>query len=294
MRSEREMMAMFLDCAREYEQIRAVTLERSRTNPNAPRDVFQDYDISYHVTDMAHFIDDPSWIDRFGERIILQTPEDMALFPSELGKRFSYLMIFTDGNKADLTLIPLDEAEEYRKEDKLMQVLLDKDGVFPDVPPSSDEDHWVKRPSAEFFADCCNEFWMVSTYVAKGLWRKEILFALEHLNSIMRPMLLKLIEWRVGFETGFSVSIGKCGKYLERYMTEQDWRKLTATYPGGAYEEAWEALFVMAELFRSTAEEVAGRLNCEYAREEDERVTAYLLRVRAWANEAEDGRGVSR
>ncbi len=289
MRNEREMTEMFLDCARGNELIRAVTLEGSRTNPNAPRDVFQDYDISYHVTDMDFFIGDPSWIDRFGERVILQTPEDMALFPSELGRRFSYLMIFTDGNKADLTLIPLDEAEEYRKEDRLMKVLLDKDGVFPDVPPSSDEDHWVKRPSAEYFADCCNEFWMVSTYVAKGLWRKEMLFAQEHLHSIMRPMLLKMIEWRVGFDTDFSVSIGKCGKYLERYMSERDWRKLMATYPAGEYEDVWAALFEMTELFRATATQVAGRLNCEYGGEEDRKVTEYLLGVRRQAMENKGG-----
>ncbi|MFC4598413.1 aminoglycoside 6-adenylyltransferase [Cohnella hongkongensis] len=289
MRSEREMMELFLDYARGCERIRAVTLEGSRTNPNAPRDVFQDYDISYHVTDMDFFIGNPSWIDRFGERLLLQTPEDMAMFPSELGRRFSYLMLFKDGNKADLTLIPLDEAEAYRREDRLIQVLLDKDGVFPDVPPSTDEDHWVKRPSAEFYADCCNEFWMVSTYVAKGLWRKEILFAQEHLHSIMRPMLLKMIEWRVGFDTGFSVSIGKCGKYLEPYLSERDWRQLLATYPRGDVESVWAALFEMTELFRRTAHEVARRLNCEYSREEDEGVTAYLRRVRDWpaADEAD-------
>jgi aminoglycoside 6-adenylyltransferase len=270
---------MFIDYALSCDQVRAVTLEGSRTNPNAPKDWLQDFDISFHVADMDFFIGAPSWIDGFGERMIMQTPEDMSLFPSELGRRFSYLILFTDGNKVDLTLIPLDEVEEYCKEDKLMTVLMDKDGRFPDLPPPTDRDYWVERPTAEYYADCCNEFWMVSTYVAKGLWRKEILFALEHLNLIARPMLMKMIEWNVGIDTDFSVSIGKNGKYLEKYTTEQTWQKLMSTYPNGTYEAAWSALFAMIELFRGIAVEVAERLNFRYPIEEDSNVTAYLLRI---------------
>ncbi|MFJ7747632.1 aminoglycoside 6-adenylyltransferase [Peribacillus sp. NPDC097295] len=30
----------------------------------------------------------------------------------------------------------------------------------------------MKKPSAEFFTECCNEILWVSTYVAKGLWRQ--------------------------------------------------------------------------------------------------------------------------
>lgn len=54
----------------------------------------------------------------------MQKPEDMELFPPELGNWFSYLMLFEDGSKVDLTLIPLPEAGEYfEKSDGLVQVL---------------------------------------------------------------------------------------------------------------------------------------------------------------------------
>ena len=45
MRTEREMMDLILSTAKEDERIRAVCLEGSRVNPNAPRDIFQDYDV---------------------------------------------------------------------------------------------------------------------------------------------------------------------------------------------------------------------------------------------------------
>jgi len=288
MRSEQEMIDLILGYAARDERVRAVTLEGSRTNPNVPKDIFQDYDISFHVTDMGSFIQDPSWIDVFGERLILQTPEDMALFPPDLGGWFSYLMLFTDGNRIDMTLIPIEDKERYCKEDKLIQVLLDKDQSFPKVPVPSDEDFWVKRPSAAFFADCCNEFWWVSTYVAKGLWRKEILYAQDHLHNIMRPMLMKMLEWQVGIQTNFSLSIGKNSKYLKNYLPSSSWNELMSTYPGGTYEEVWDALFAMGRLFRETALEVAEQLGFEYDSGQDQRVTGFLQHVRQLPADAKE------
>ncbi|GAB6928754.1 aminoglycoside 6-adenylyltransferase AadK [Paenibacillus sp. JCM 10914] len=279
MRTEQDMMELVLRVATQDDRIRAVTLEGSRTNPNVPRDLFQDYDISYHVTEMDSYKSDPHWIDVFGERMILQTPEDMAMFPPELGDRFSYLMLFTDGNRIDLTLISIHEKDQYCAEDKLMQILLDKDGVFPQVPASTDEDYWVKQPSADFYADCCNEFWWVCTYVAKGLWREEILYAQDHLQQIVRPMLMKILEWHVGTQTDFSLSIGKNGKYLKRYISEERWEELMSTYPGGSYEEVWASLFAMGRLFRSTALDVAESLLFDYDMGQDQRVTAFLTHI---------------
>ncbi|MFD2045497.1 aminoglycoside 6-adenylyltransferase [Ornithinibacillus salinisoli] len=279
MRSEKEMMDLILNVSKDDDRIRAVGMNGSRTNANAPIDPFQDYDIVYIVTDMPSFINDPNWIDVFGERIIMQTPEDMAMFQSELGNRYSYLMLFKDGNRIDLTLVPVEEMDNYCTEDKLTVILLDKDHVLPYMPFPTDEDYWVKPPSATFFTDCCNEFWWVSTYVAKGLWRREILYAHEHLN-IVRNMLIKMLEWQVGIETNYSVSIGKSGKYLERFLSEEYWYKLLQTYSDGSYEGVWKSLFAMSELFRKTASTVANTLDFEYPLDEEQGVMHYLEHVR--------------
>lgn len=279
MRSEQEMMQLILDYARNDERVRAVGMNGSRTNPNAPKDRFQDYDIVFLVTDMNSFIRDKHWMDCFGSRIIMQTPEDTELFPPELDGNFAYLMLFSDGNRIDLTLCPVEKKENWNNGDKLSIVLLDKDRALPNLSEPTDQDYWVKRPSAALYADCCNEFWWVSTYVAKGLWRREITYAMDHLNMCVRPMLIKMLEWKVGLDTGFSLSTGKNGKYLEKYLPNQNWLALMSTYPEGAYEAVWRALFAALDLFRSTAKEVAKLLNYEYPLDDDRNVTAYLKRV---------------
>ncbi len=78
MRSEQQMFDLILDTARADERIRAVILNGSRANPNAPRDPFQDFDIVYLVTDVEPFVRNLEWIKRFGEMMILQMPDDMG------------------------------------------------------------------------------------------------------------------------------------------------------------------------------------------------------------------------
>jgi aminoglycoside 6-adenylyltransferase len=77
MRTEAEMMDLVLSVARKDDRVRGVILNGSRANPNAKKDRFQDYDIVYLVTDVQLFKQDPDWIDVFGERMILQLPDDM-------------------------------------------------------------------------------------------------------------------------------------------------------------------------------------------------------------------------
>ncbi|BFH64950.1 aminoglycoside 6-adenylyltransferase [Paenibacillus azoreducens] len=265
MRNEQEMMKMFIDFAANDNRIRMATLEGSRTNPNIPRDAFQDYDISYFVTDMDSFKENDAWLNVFGDRAMMQKPEAMELFPPELGNWFSYIILFEDGCKLDLTLIPINEVEDYfAGSDGLVEILLDKDGLIQNKAAASDRQYWIRKPTAREFDDCCNEFWMVSTYVVKGLARKEILFAVDHLNEIARPNLLRMMSWQIGAERGYSFSVGKNYKFIDRYLPQEDWQTLLSTYSGNSYPNMWQSLFTCYELFRKYSKAVGERLGYEY------------------------------
>ena len=185
MRGEQEVLELILNTAREDERIRAVILSGSRANPRAQRDFFRDFYVAYFVTDVAAFTNDPAWIDRFGEIMILQTPEAMGNPPPASDGRFAYLMQFTDGNRIDLTLLPVAKVREFKRE-SLSLLLLDKDGVFEPFPAPDESDFLPKPPDAKAFSDCCNEFWWVCPYVAKGLWREEIIYAKYMLERVVR------------------------------------------------------------------------------------------------------------
>ena len=287
MRSEKEMLELIVKTAREDERIRVVIMNGSRANPNAPRDPFQDFDIVYMVTDLAPYKNNLAWIQRFGEMIVMQMPEAMQDPPPSDDGGFGYLMQFADGNRIDLGLYPLEKLSEHES-DSLSVLLLDKDGLVPPFPSPRDHDYLPKPPTAKTFADCCNEFWWVSPYVAKGLWRQEITYARHEMDVYVRDMLMKMLAWQVGVKTGFTRSPGKNGKYLNRYLDPQEWEMLLKTYADASYERTWEALLTMADLFRIAALQVAAHFGFEYNRGEDDRVSAHLRHVRALPRDAQE------
>ena len=278
MRCEKEMFDLFLSFAQNDERIRLVGMEGSRTNINVPKDKFQDYDISFIVTDVCSFTGSDDWLDVFGKRIIMQKPEAMSLFAPE-SDWFSYLMIFDDGIKIDLSIIPVNLLEKYLQSDKLLRILLDKDRRVPNPPSPTDEDYWIYKPSGAFFDDCCNEFWFVSTYVAKGLLRDELLFAAYHMERIMRVQLFNMLSWKIGADRGYGFSIGKCNKYIKQYLTENEWALLIKTYRLDSIEGCWAALKAAHELFRQASRYVSDKFDYAYP-DYDDRITAYINKQR--------------
>ncbi|MDR2102952.1 MAG: aminoglycoside 6-adenylyltransferase [Treponema sp.] len=275
MRSEQEMMDMILAFARHDERIRAVTMEGSRLNKNAPPDRFQDYDVSFIVRDIESYKKNDDWLDVFGKRIIMQKPEGMALFPPEFGSFYGYLMLYEDTNRIDLTLIPLEDIKKYfREADSLTKVILDKDNICPPLREPSDIDYRVQKPSPEFIDDCCNEFWWLSTYVTKGLCRNEPLYAIYHLQ-LMQKQLFNMTAWKVGGETHYAVSVGKSNKYLEKYVSRDIWNRILQTYQLNTVEALWEALKNCCSLFQEISAEVSRSLGYPYP-DYAERVLKYI------------------
>jgi aminoglycoside 6-adenylyltransferase len=257
-------------------------LNGSRANPIAKKDKFQDFDIVFIVRDIDSFIKDPDWVDIFGERLIMQVPDNMKLGDNFQIQSFSfaYLMLFEDGNRIDLTLFPIEKFKTKFQLDSLAKVLLDKDALFNNLKVSSDKDYWIKRPTEKDFLDHCNEFWWVSTYVAKGLVRKEITCAKAMMDGPVRAMFMKVLEWHIGIKTNFSVSFGKDGRFIQQYVTHEMYKKILSTYSDFEIEPIWDSLFMMTSLFLELSNEVQEHFNFQPNDEESSKVISYLHKIR--------------
>lgn len=274
MRTDQELMDTILSFAKDNELIKVVGMEGSRIHPLIEPDSLQDFDITFVVTDQKTFKEDESWLDIFGKRIFMQKPETMALFSPQLGNWLSYLMLFDDGKRMDLTIVPLEELDIYLSSETLIKILMDKDDLVGDFPLPTNASYHVQQPSGMHFDDCCNEFWWVSTYVAKGVYREELTYAAKYLSQILREELYRMLSWKVGFETGFSVSTGKHYRFLEKYVSEDIWNRILKSYKMDTYENLWTSLFEIQELFREISKEVAEYLNYPYP-DYDENITGY-------------------
>ena len=169
MRTDQEMLDLILQIAKKL-QVDAVALSGSRTNQKVQADEFQDYDLVYVVDNLDNLTSDLAWLDQFGNRLIEQH--------NILGNRRLYLMLFEDGNRIDLTLCPKDHIQEWVESEADFTVLEDTKGLF--APYSSNpQRYWTSPATEKDFKKTCNEFWWVSAYVVKGIYRKQVIYATD-------------------------------------------------------------------------------------------------------------------
>ncbi|MDF2944658.1 MAG: hypothetical protein K0S01_3516 [Herbinix sp.] len=277
MRSEKEMFELILNVAEKDSRVRAVYLNGSRTNPNAPKDVYQDYDIVYVVEELETFTVDNNWIDVFGDRLMLQMPEAMR-FPTGKG-HFNWMMLFTDGNRLDLTLIPIQKLELIGN-DSLSIALMDKDGILPPFPVASDVDYVIKPPSELFYLSCCNNFWWCLQNVAKGIARNELPYAMHMYHNVVRKELHDMMAWYIGITTDFTVSSGKMGKYFKRFLPTEVYEQYLLTYSDSDYNNLWNAIFTACDIFSVLAIQVADYSGYLYHKQDEENMRIYLNNVK--------------
>ena len=264
MRTETEMLDVILQTAKTL-QVDTVAMSGSRTDTKARKDEFQDYDVVYIVESLDGLLADLTWLDQFGKRIIEQY--------NVLDHRHLYLMLFEDGNRIDLTLCPTEYIQEWVDSEAGFTVLEDKKGLFEPYFPSPQR-FWTSPASEIEFEKACNEFWWVSAYVVKGICRKQLLYATDHLYGICQQELLKVVAWQVAADKG-TIDIGKNYKYLFNYLPAEKEKQFSNLLDFSSLEKLTQSLFATMELFHQEAQILAQKMGFDYDMEVAENMIQY-------------------
>ena len=264
MRTETEILNLLLQVAKTL-KVEAVALSGSRAEGQAPKDEFQDYDVVYVVDDLDTLTRDLAWLHQFGTRNIEQH--------NILGNRRLYLMLFEDGNRIDLTLCPKEHIQEWVDSETGFTVLVDEKGLFESYSPSPQR-FWTSPASETDFEKTCNEFWWVSAYVVKGICRKQVIYATDHLYGICQQELLKILAWKVARDRGV-VDIGKNYKYLFQYLQTEKEKEFSALLDLSSLEKITQSLFATMQLFHQEAQSLAQKMGFKYEKEVAEKMMRY-------------------
>ena len=264
MRTEPEILDLIFQTAKTL-QVEAVAMSGSRTNSQAPQDEFQDYDLVYVVDDIDNLTSDLSWLDLFGKRIIEQEVG--------FGHRRLFLMLFEDGNRIDLTLCPKDYIQEWIDSEAGFTILEDPEHLFEPYSPNI-ERYWTSPASAIEFEKTCNEFWWVSTYVVKGICRKQVIYATDHLHGICQQELLKVLAWQVATDKGM-VDIGKNYKYLFKYLPTEKGKEFSNLLDFSSIDKITQSLFATMNFFHQEAQSLAQKKGFDYDMEVAEKMIEY-------------------
>jgi len=267
--------------------VRAMLLTSSRANPNASVDVFSDYDVILVVQDIHPFFEDRSWLQDFGE-VLIAYWDPIHPAPGFGIEKVANVIQYTDGLKLDFNLWPVELMRQIIRSRMLpdnlnigFTILVDKDRLTEGMQAPNYKAFIPRPPTEEEFQKVIEDFYSDVPYVAKCLWRDELMPAKWCLDYDMKHNFLRqMLEWRMEIDYEWSVPTGNLGKGLKKLLSPIIWSELEKTYVGAGMEENWEALFITISLFHDVGIEVAQRLGYTYPHELDQGVTAYIKKMK--------------
>jgi aminoglycoside 6-adenylyltransferase len=94
------------------------------------------------------------------------------------------------------------------------------------------------------------------------------------------PMFMKMLNWKIGIENSFNVTTGSHNKYLKRFLSRDEMKRLQGIFPNGNYEDMWDKLFLTYDYFDELETEVSKYFNFACDKDETERVRDFLIKRR--------------
>jgi aminoglycoside 6-adenylyltransferase len=266
--------------------IRAMLLTSTRAIPNAAVDALSDYDVILVVEDVHPFFEDRTWIEDFGDVLVVYW-DPIHVEPDYGIEQVGNVTQYQDGLKIDFTVWSVEllrrivQATALPAElDAGYKVLLDKDHLTDGMLAPTYSAYIPSRPSNEAYQTHVNDFFSNAPYVAKCLWRDELLPAKWCLDYDMKHVYLRvMLEWRMELDHGWSLPTGALGKGLKKRLPPEIWSQLEDSFAGAALADNWESLFRTIALFRRVAIEVADHLGYTYPHDLDQQVTAYVQSI---------------
>ncbi len=267
--------------------IRAMLLTSTRAIPGATVDALSDYDVILVVQDIRPFTTDRTWLNDFGE-VLVAYWDPIYPDPDTGLEVCGNVTEYGGGLKIDFTLWPVALLQQIAAAPELpaeldagYRVLLDKDGLTANLRPPTGRSYIPKPPSAERYHQLINDFLSDAPYVAKCLWRDELLPAKWCLDYDMKHVHLRpFLEWYVALTHDWSIPVGSLGKGLKKHLPADIWAALERCYAGAGMEENWQALTHTLVLFRQVATEVGRQLGYSYPEELHHRVVDYVAWIR--------------
>lgn len=271
--------------AGQQDPVRAVVLTSSRAIPNAPLDLFSDYDVILSLRAIEPFHADRTWLEVFGP--VLAVYRDPLIDEDGL-VRSAYVVQYENGLKIDFSLWPIELLRRIANNEQLTvefdagyQVLLDKDQLTTNLRPPTYLGYIPTPPTEAHFLELLEGFFLDTTYVAKFLWRDDMMAAKHILDhSLKQEHLRPMLEWHVEINQQWSIKFGPYGRRLKQHLRPDWWAELEGSYTGAELETNWEALFRTIILMRRVATDVGEHLGFTYPHELEERVVTYLRKVR--------------
>jgi aminoglycoside 6-adenylyltransferase len=264
--------------------IRAMILTSSRSRPDGPVDPLSDYDLILAVSDVRPFAFEDAWISEYGRPMVRWGDQG-----AEHGLTTYFRgVVYQNYVRIDYSIWPVEVLERIAADPPLPEldmgyrVLLDKDQRTAGWKQPTYQAYIPARPTEAEYQALVEEFWWGTTYVAKSLWRDELVFAKWVLDADLKlETMRRMLEWCIEIDHHWKVAPGLHGRGLKQLLPPDIWSEFASTYVSLDVEETWVALDRVIALFRKLAPDLGNALGYAYPQQVDDQVSAYLEAIRA-------------
>lgn len=268
----KQLLNHVLAWAKQQPDVRALLLVGSRARQQPSADAFSDLDFEIYTTTPEAYRDIPDWLGSLG-RVWVCVPHTRGDGVTE------HLVLYDEGQKVDLSFLPLPWLENMVATQKLTTVyhrgywvLLDKDGLVAKLPPPGGPPQ-AERPSLDQFTQVIHAFWYGAVYVAKQIRRRQ-LWLVKYRDWTMKQELLQILEWRARFIR--QADPWYDGKFMLDWADPETKDALSGVFGRFDAADSWRALLATMDLFRRLAQETAVALDYPYPTLLNQQVTGYV------------------
>lgn len=251
--------------------IRAILVIGSRARYDFPADEWSDLDLMIFATDFEKYLANDDWLDDIGEAWLN--------LPLETGRGHPECIVRLDGLcKVDFVFLTVGDLRRMVESGTLdgvyhrgYYILVDKDGLAAQLPPSPFNPPPYEKPPEHFFALAVKWFWHDAVVIACQIRRRNLWFV-KLRDWKMKETLLRMLEWHARAVHGWDYDTWHSGHFLSEWTDSQTWNELHSAF--GQFDAAgsWQALLTTMNLFRRLATETALRLSYPYPTAVDEHV----------------------
>ena len=155
---------------------------------------------------MRPFSREEGWLRDFGKVLVLFRDQGQVYGLRTLAR----LVLYEEGIRIDYSVWPVALLHRMGEKPRLVGqldvgylVLVDKDHLTQGLTPPTYTAHIPARPTNKEFQSLVEEFWWETTYVAKNLWRDELLPAKSALDFSLKLQGLRRVAIEVGEALGY-------------------------------------------------------------------------------------------
>lgn len=283
MRASHIVIDQVVSFVEQEDSIRALIQTGLRLNIHAPIDLMRDYHFNWFIKDdeMEQYVNNKDWIQQFGDVVIYKK--------TEIKKQGVLFQIqYKDGVRIDIQLVPLKDYLNTIYAETLCKVILDKDGILPPVDEPNESAHYVEMPTKEQFEEVLTDLWWFQIEVAKAIYRDELPLAKWIFDGILMDRMITLLSWKIGCRYGWRIDVGRRGRWLKRYLSENVYSDFIHLYPTKGYVSMWDRLFCMGPFINKIAKEIGMESGYGYDQSCGRLVTDFLHRINSLPNNATD------